>query len=550
MSSLDDLFKPKFSRSRTGCLCCRRGKHKCDEEKPVCRRCRLANRECVYPIATSSQARRVNKPVKRRASSQADRFEELSEDNRVATRANTATGTVVTGTPVTPTLGNIISSPSDYLTTIVPDPRERDLILHLLCFGTVVMHALPTPDQPIAFLDTTQCLHNPRGTSIEIDSLLLSLMSIAAIHQSSLHLQQSNKYLTSPPVGRYGPPTARLNLAAGADSRMRAIGEQFSSTSLALCSTALAFKLDGGPGDKEVSDTLLASSICIIISQSLMAGNRWKEAFDIALQLVELRGGAAAMLTESTQVSSSAVTRTRMLLELLVIVDVCHCLASGARPRVLTEPFGPWWFDYTPINQPWPNSAPDSIQYIYGMDRGILELVNKVNMVVHENIILGPLPDQVYFAIHQQKVQDLLLELEIWENNLDARQEHPRVKLGNTIMVHILRIIFHVDLFHQSHSHPDVQLAAHAALELIDQSRGGGFIIGLLLPTIIAGSMMIDEEGRELARKVLTGVRSTTAFAYDIEEALKSLNKLHALRNEGHLDPSWRQVTSSGPLLF
>lgn len=39
----------KYSRSRTGCLGCRVKRVKCDEGRPVCKRCITAKRECVYP---------------------------------------------------------------------------------------------------------------------------------------------------------------------------------------------------------------------------------------------------------------------------------------------------------------------------------------------------------------------------------------------------------------------------------------------------------------------------------------------------------------------
>lgn len=37
------------SRSRTGCLACRARKRRCDEQKPICGKCRLAQTSCTYP---------------------------------------------------------------------------------------------------------------------------------------------------------------------------------------------------------------------------------------------------------------------------------------------------------------------------------------------------------------------------------------------------------------------------------------------------------------------------------------------------------------------
>ncbi|TDL26232.1 hypothetical protein BD410DRAFT_573060 [Rickenella mellea] len=41
--------RPKYTRSKTGCLTCRMKKIKCDEAKPSCQRCTHGQRECTWP---------------------------------------------------------------------------------------------------------------------------------------------------------------------------------------------------------------------------------------------------------------------------------------------------------------------------------------------------------------------------------------------------------------------------------------------------------------------------------------------------------------------
>ncbi|KAI8993012.1 hypothetical protein BD414DRAFT_483052 [Trametes punicea] len=41
--------RPKYTRSKTGCLTCRGKKIKCDETKPVCLRCSHGHRDCTWP---------------------------------------------------------------------------------------------------------------------------------------------------------------------------------------------------------------------------------------------------------------------------------------------------------------------------------------------------------------------------------------------------------------------------------------------------------------------------------------------------------------------
>lgn len=45
---------PGGSRSRDGCFNCRKRKRRCDEEKPICRRCRKNGDDCVFPTPASA----------------------------------------------------------------------------------------------------------------------------------------------------------------------------------------------------------------------------------------------------------------------------------------------------------------------------------------------------------------------------------------------------------------------------------------------------------------------------------------------------------------
>ncbi|PPQ77205.1 hypothetical protein CVT25_011051 [Psilocybe cyanescens] len=59
---LSQRKRPKYTRSKTGCLTCRVKKIKCDETKPNCMRCTHGSRECSWPegvpIRKKSVARR------------------------------------------------------------------------------------------------------------------------------------------------------------------------------------------------------------------------------------------------------------------------------------------------------------------------------------------------------------------------------------------------------------------------------------------------------------------------------------------------------------
>ncbi|WXC65226.1 hypothetical protein SNK03_011032 [Fusarium graminearum] len=50
----------KHRRTRSGCFMCRSRRVKCDENRPVCERCKKGNRECVYPDPPSSKGSSVS----------------------------------------------------------------------------------------------------------------------------------------------------------------------------------------------------------------------------------------------------------------------------------------------------------------------------------------------------------------------------------------------------------------------------------------------------------------------------------------------------------
>ncbi|KAI1350208.1 fungal-specific transcription factor domain-containing protein [Xylaria sp. FL0043] len=78
MCELPSAGRP-FKRTRTGCLTCREDGYKCDEQKPVCDRCRRLRKDCSYrlrlrwqsPIGLQQVDRSSEEPHRRRASSMA-----------------------------------------------------------------------------------------------------------------------------------------------------------------------------------------------------------------------------------------------------------------------------------------------------------------------------------------------------------------------------------------------------------------------------------------------------------------------------------------------
>ncbi|PPR05825.1 hypothetical protein CVT26_010105 [Gymnopilus dilepis] len=51
--------RPKYTRSKTGCLTCRVKKIKCDETKPNCMRCTHGSRECTWPEGVPTRKKNI-----------------------------------------------------------------------------------------------------------------------------------------------------------------------------------------------------------------------------------------------------------------------------------------------------------------------------------------------------------------------------------------------------------------------------------------------------------------------------------------------------------
>lgn len=67
-TELSQRKRPKYTRSKTGCLTCRVKKVKCDESKPICVRCSHGQRDCTWPEGVPTR----KKPASRKDSVEAD----------------------------------------------------------------------------------------------------------------------------------------------------------------------------------------------------------------------------------------------------------------------------------------------------------------------------------------------------------------------------------------------------------------------------------------------------------------------------------------------
>ncbi|WVQ96139.1 hypothetical protein IAU59_003241 [Kwoniella sp. CBS 9459] len=87
----------KPQRSRDGCLTCRTRKVKCNEERPVCDKCRIKSRECVWPSGDESERRRNKKRRTNLSQSERDSAKPHSPSDSNGTRSISASVPPQTG---------------------------------------------------------------------------------------------------------------------------------------------------------------------------------------------------------------------------------------------------------------------------------------------------------------------------------------------------------------------------------------------------------------------------------------------------------------------
>ncbi|KAI6026163.1 hypothetical protein BKA83DRAFT_675317 [Pisolithus microcarpus] len=81
--------RPKYTRSKTGCLTCRVKKIKCDETKPICMRCTHGQRDCTWPEGVPTRKKPVPKKESIDGRPSTAESSGISETSTPPTRDNT-----------------------------------------------------------------------------------------------------------------------------------------------------------------------------------------------------------------------------------------------------------------------------------------------------------------------------------------------------------------------------------------------------------------------------------------------------------------------------
>ncbi|CED85023.1 Zn(2)-C6 fungal-type DNA-binding domain [Phaffia rhodozyma] len=663
----------KFKRSRTGCLQCRKAKHKCDEQKPICIRCKTNSKECAWPVDAVTELRGYvisSSAVFPSASSSSDTAHQIplgSTDSLPTTQYNF----LAVSSSTTPTVSvnaasndfsalnshSVSSVSADYPSNLsasswlgvsaepswtvrrsnmdaptispepssttkpqktleealeycFPDQEERELMKHFLENTAGLSQTIPVPHLPLFYLEPSQLIASPRGLSIPSDALLFALLSIAAVHKSSLYtikIKEENARDTNADdfatfsiddmttASLHHPST--ISRLQSSQSKLLSLASSLLQTSHALLQSSLA--LSTAP-----SDILIATSVTLVLSSVLMASKQWRVNFECAKMLIARRGGPRAMLDEArskidrNEDSPAWLMRCRSMLEHVVIFEVFHSIGTGEFPQFLNEPFCPWWFDFvgnvsrTEVFGPETNIAShvldheqgqadwETIETNIGVSRGMIELIARVNVLTSQTLYAHELP--LYASpssfppaprtLREQveRANELLLELGIWREEItnsmpsagttnanDGRglggrgglESFSRVEFGNAIYALTMEIIISIDVLGIPHLDPSVQRAAYTGLELLVKSNvTNGQVIALMWPAIVCGGMMTDKMGRTTTRAVIEYYRNSCCF--DVDAALAVVENLWARKDAGEVNASWREYQRQSGLIL
>ncbi|RSH78322.1 uncharacterized protein EHS24_002041 [Apiotrichum porosum] len=400
--------RQKYTRSRTGCLGCRARRIKCDEGRPVCRRCQVAKRECCFPDPNEAK-----KPKRNGQQSESDNDDDKYDGSGSVENTTPPTATTdltfelsqavpegfgIGGEPLgwdrafsrglspsamgfdpiaagldliaaAPTAGALASlvegkdkwadgetpllSTPNFLLPWFPTAQEQSLILHYCANAADLMMAIPSSLNPMLAINLPLALESPRGMNPAADALRVTLLGIGAVHQAFL-------------LARSGMNTVQTTATFQYAANLRDMAKQM--VCRALDDPAAA-----------ASDAALSAATSLATIDIFFGGEHWLDNFAVAKRLVAQRGGPARMLKASTPTQlADGVTATpaRLLLEMLAIYETLGCLTLGQEPELISESEN-WWFEKS-------SSTYDehSVETLFGMSKVMVHLFSRISRLL------------------------------------------------------------------------------------------------------------------------------------------------------------------------
>nr|ODN81204.1 hypothetical protein L203_05710 [Cryptococcus depauperatus CBS 7841] len=519
--------RQKYTRTRTGCLCCRSRRIKCDEARPICKRCIIAKKDCVYPGCTSSDSATANAGIaavddntniKERLSG------EESEDNERGKKAlsvTTHSEYVGTGQKAfnfdlesTNTYDesalNMVSASDRIIGNAIG--RGGGLMEMGLNMGLVQQQQPETPLAGVHLLDIGK-----QGWSIEqggapiLSTPIFLLPWFPTAEERSLILHycaNAASLMMAIPSGLN--PMLAINLPLALDSPrgtnpsadalqvallgIGAIHQAFllARSGVSTPQTAAMFqyastlretgkKMVRRAASSGTTEAALGAAIALATVDIFFGGVNWQDNFNLAKDMIHTRGGPAEMLKNSmpTQLTREVtVSPAKLMLEILTIYETFGCLPTGKEPTLIGEHAEDWWLENSRSTY-----EQRSVENQFGISRAMVLLLNRVtrliNRVTNKDLIASTFDLYLHTSSAitastsspldeelTQEAQRLDKDVDAWIESLQlSTLEHERVQVGNRAYAHAMKILLLRRVFKFSRDDFRVQNAAQQVLQ-------------------------------------------------------------------------------------
>ncbi|XAO25588.1 hypothetical protein I312_104416 [Cryptococcus bacillisporus CA1280] len=518
-------------RSRDGCLTCRSRKVKCGEQRPICDRCRIKSRECVWPSEDEAERRRNKKrkaPGARApygSSYYGSMYSDQDEASPVHLPAvsvpvqmrrppkHTIKGTVhvppnfLPPEAMTGQQGNAKGKQKskdekrdDFVGWLVPEKLRAEMMMeptflqpyfrtvderlvmrHYLSKTVHIIIAFESdhrPWNPWLSIHAPLAFQHLPGTKPAADALRTAILAVGGVH-----LQYSNS------------PNDR-----GAAYR---ITKSAKVQVLKLVKEALQFP-DGRPRQlaKEDIELILASLLSCTIASSLAADDSWHHLLSSVLSLVDQLGGPHHILRDAPR---DRLSPYRFFMEQLAIRDVFGCMTTELAPSILQDAFTPWFFEaesWSRTDVEW-----ESVERMFGISRGMVDMIARVCTLIAavrtrgRPIFMDPddspslLPTNLNSSAPpdnltglQLAAQNLIAEIRVWDEAENFTPLHPRTQYGNLAYRHAIKIRMLRKVYDVPSDDERVASSAESIIELAAEMLAlYGKITWLTWPIVIAG---------------------------------------------------------------
>ncbi|WVQ79259.1 hypothetical protein IAT38_001355 [Cryptococcus sp. DSM 104549] len=504
----------KAIRSRDGCLTCRQRKVKCGEQRPVCDKCKVKDRNCVWPSEDEAE-RRKNKRRKGFDGSQVSMSVGTPDIGSPPHVPAISVPVQMPRPPKHSIKGTVHIPPGflppktaksaakkgkekeeeDFVDFLVPgglraelmmDPSFLEPYFPTVDERLVMRHYLSKTVHIIIAFESTRHPWNPwvnihaplafkhlPGVNPAADALRTAMLAVGGVHLQYSH-DPSNQ-------------AAAWKITKTAKDKV-----------LKLINQTLEGK-DGRPRvlPKEDVELVLASLLSCTIASSLAADDSWHHLLSSVLALIDQLGGAHHILRDAPR---DRLSPYRFFMEQLAIRDVFGCMTTELAPTILQDAFTPWFFEsegWSRTDLEW-----ESVERMFGISRGMVDMISRACTLISAVRSHGkPLPSPPFDSPPASPVdttseatplelaaQGLMAEIHVWDEAENFTPLHPRTQYGNHSYRHAIKIRMLRKVYSVPREDPRVMRSAEAIIELAGEMLAlYGKITWLTWPIVIAG---------------------------------------------------------------